>query len=328
MPKPLVSIVTPSYQQADYLEATIQSVLNQEKVEIEYLIVDGGSRDGSREIIKTYEDALAWWVSEPDRGQADAINKGFRRSSGEILAWLNSDDLYLPKAVQHAVKVLDADPELGMVFGNAVSADQSGRLINYLRFGDRNLEDFLRFKMICQPAVFMRREIVEMVGYLDSSYEFLLDHHLWIRIARKTKIRHVDETWAVSRYHPEAKNVYLAEKCGEEAYRILKWAKTKPDLAPLIAKHGRKIWGGAHQLNARYLLDSEKNHEAFLHYIKAVRSWPPLFKESWKRIIFSGLSLLGFGFLRDWYNFWQRKSRPKLPKIKDNQKWPGLHQDS
>ena len=324
MADPLVSIITPSYQQADYLDATIQSVLRQEGVTMEYLIVDGGSTDGSQEIIETYADQVDWWVSEPDQGQAHAINKGFRKAAGDILAWINSDDLYLPDAVSQAVEILSADRDLGMVYGNAVSADQEGRLLNHLKFGDRKVEDFLKFKMICQPAVFMRRGVVEQVGYLDQSYQFLLDHHLWINIARITKIRHVNKTWAVSRYHPEAKNVYLAEKCGEEAYRILEWAQTKPDLAPLIDKHSRKIWGGAHQLNARYLLDSQKNWKAFLLYLRAVWSWPPLFLGSWKRVIFSGLSVVGLGFLRDWYNLWQRRSQPNLQDHPDLEDWPGI----
>ena len=120
--KPLVSIITPSYNQVRYLEDTIQSVLQQDYPNIEYIIVDGGSTDGSLEVIERYKDKLAWWVSEPDQGQADAINKGFRKATGEIIAWLNSDDLYLPGTISSAVEVFQNNPKAGVIYGNALSA--------------------------------------------------------------------------------------------------------------------------------------------------------------------------------------------------------------
>jgi len=116
---PLVTIVTPSYNQADYLEETIQSVLNQDYSNIEYFIIDGGSTDNSISIIKKYADKLGWWVSEADQGQTDAINKGFAHANGEILAWINSDDTYISGAVLEAVDYLQSHPDVGMVYGDA-----------------------------------------------------------------------------------------------------------------------------------------------------------------------------------------------------------------
>ncbi|HSO26669.1 MAG TPA: glycosyltransferase, partial [Anaerolineales bacterium] len=131
---PLVSIITPSYNQNRFLEATMRSILQQEGVRIEYIIVDGGSQDGSVETIRRYDERLAWWVSEPDRGQAEAINKGFARAQGEIVAWLNSDDLFLPGAAVAAAAALQGQPDAGFVFGDALTIDAHGRPLNRLDF--------------------------------------------------------------------------------------------------------------------------------------------------------------------------------------------------
>jgi glycosyltransferase involved in cell wall biosynthesis len=306
---PLVSIVTPSFNQAPFLEATMRSVINQDYPSIEYIVVDGGSTDGSQQIIKSYADKLSWWVSEPDDGQADAINKGFIKTRGEIIAWLNSDDMYLPGTITEVVNIFRDNPQVGMVYGDAVSADGEGRLLNELRFELWGVKDFLQFKMICQPAVFMKRSTMEKIGFLDSSYHFFLDHQLWIRIARETKLIHQPRIWAVSRYHPLAKNVIMASQCGDEVYRILEWADTQPDLKVIIEKDYRRIWAGAYQIIARYLLDGGLPRKAFSVYLQAVWKWPASVKSFWHRLIFSGLSTLGMGFLGKWYYSLKRSRR-------------------
>ena len=123
--QPLVSIITPSYNQAAFLEQTLCSVLDQDYPNLEYLVVDGGSDDGSVEIIKRYELRLAWWVSEKDRGQVEAINKGLAHAKGEYVAWLNSDDFYLPGAVLSAVEALQARPDAALVHGDVLAVDAS-----------------------------------------------------------------------------------------------------------------------------------------------------------------------------------------------------------
>src|SRR6266540_5681455 len=123
---PKVSVITPSFNQGQFLEASIRSVLEQDYPNIEYIVVDGGSKDESVEVIKKYQDHLTWWVSEKDKGHADALNKGFSHATGEILAWLNSDDIYFPNAVSEAVSVIKAHPHVGMVYGAAELIDDSG----------------------------------------------------------------------------------------------------------------------------------------------------------------------------------------------------------
>ena len=307
---PRVSIITPSYSQAAFLEQTIRSVLGQGYPELEYLLVDGGSTDGSLEIIQKYAHQLTWWVSEPDKGQADAINKGFRRASGEVVAWLNSDDLYAPGAIAQAVKFLEDHPDVGMVYGNAVSFDQDGHPIKDLTFADWGLEGLVSFKMICQPAVFMRRAILEQSGYLDENYHLMLDHQLWLRIARLTRIKYIPELWAFARHHAGAKNVAQASRFGEEAFRVFEWMQTQPDLAEIIGRNRSTVMAMLHRFNGRYQLDGGLAWPALKSYLRAFMLNPEVALHEWHRIVFAGLSLCGLGQLGKLY--YQIRSK-KLP---------------
>lgn len=289
----LVSIITPSYNQAAFLERTIQSVLSQEGVQVEYLIADGGSTDGSAEIIRKYADRLAWWVSERDAGQAEAINKGLQRAKGEIVAWLNSDDLYLPGAIVRAVAAFQAHPEAGLVFGDALTIDPEGRQIGRLAFGDWGLDELMGFRIICQPAVFMRRAALEQAGYLDPSYHYLLDHQFWLRIARLNPIRHIPQAWAQARHHPGAKNVAQPEGFSRETLRLLAWMETQPDLAPRLAANRKRIEAGAYRLSARYLLDGGLPGRALRDYGRALVRNPGYALQHWHRMLYAALSLLG-----------------------------------
>lgn len=216
-----VSIITPSYNQARYLEATMRSVLEQDYPEIEYIVVDGGSTDGSADLIRKYADRLAWWVSERDQGQTDAINKGFARATGDILAWINSDDTYQPGAVKEAVAYFQAHPEIGMVYGDANYIDEHGRVIG--RFPAAQT-DYRRLRQgyvhVPQQSAFFRADLWKQVGPLDPSFYFAMDYDLWVRLASVAPLHYYPRLWANFRLHSDAKTVAADDRCWPEMLRV------------------------------------------------------------------------------------------------------------
>ncbi|MCD4752456.1 MAG: glycosyltransferase [Anaerolineaceae bacterium] len=296
---PSVSIITPSFNQADYLEETIQSVLSQNYSDMEYLIVDGGSTDGSVKIIERYADQLDWWVSESDEGQSDGINKGFRKATGDIVCWVNSDDVLMPGAIERAIKVFDEHPDAVMVYGDVYSIDETGKTFNKMKYGDWKLKDLMQFSIIGQPAVFMRRESIRASGYLDISFQFLMDHHLWLRLAQEGEIVHVHEFLAKARYHAEAKNIAQAANFGVEAFRLVGWMRSQPVMSGLMKENDfwKKVEAGAHRFNARYQLDAGLAMQAFREYRKSFSLSPGVALKEWHRWLFSGMSICGLGFL-------------------------------
>jgi glycosyltransferase involved in cell wall biosynthesis len=218
---PLVTIVTPSFNQGQFLEETILSVLAQDYPAIEYWVIDGGSTDSTREVIERYADRLAGWVSEPDRGQTDAINKGFARARGKYLAWLNSDDTYQPWAVSEAVAYLEANPGVGLVYGDAHLVDETGRVIGKFPAQKTNLS-LLRigYVHIPQQSAFFRADLWRKVGPLDPSFYFAMDYDLWVRLAREAPIRYQPHVWANFRLHLAAKTIADDDRCWPEMLRV------------------------------------------------------------------------------------------------------------
>lgn len=271
----LVSIITPSFNQAAFLQQTLNSVLQQDHHDLEYLVVDGGSRDGSVDIIRQSASRLAWWVSEPDSGQADAINKALAHARGEVVAWLNSDDYYLPGTVRAAARAFQVHPDAVLVYGNMLAVDEANRITNKLVYQQVSLEDLMCFRIIGQPAAFIRRSALEAVGGLDTSLHMLLDHQLWIRLATVGRMIYVGETWAAARYHPRAKNRASARDFGREAFRILEWMSKEPSLAPVFPDVRNRARASAHRVDARYLVDGGLPLEALKAWLRALLLHPP-----------------------------------------------------
>jgi len=241
--KPLVSIVTPSFNQVRFLEATLRSVLEQDYPNLQYLVVDGASTDGSVEIIEKYASRLAWWVSEPDKGHADALNKGFARAEGQIFAWLNSDDIYYPGAVSEAVAWLQSHPDVGMVYGDADLTDEHGQIIG--RFASRQTEynKMLRGSVhIPQATTFYRADLWRRLGPLDLSLFFGFDYDRWVRLSKIARVQYVPRLWAAFRLHGEGKSIRSDDRCYPDMLRVyarekgrrLSWLWLKARLRPLV----------------------------------------------------------------------------------------------
>jgi glycosyltransferase involved in cell wall biosynthesis len=295
----LVSVVTPSYNQALYLEQTIQSVIGQDYPRIEYIVVDGASTDNSFEIIKKYNDRLAYWISEKDSGQAEAINKGFARARGEILAWLNSDDYYLPNTISAAVKCFEENPDVVMVYGDMLAVDGDGRTINILKYKQYSLQDLLCFQIIGQSSAFFRRAAFEKTGLLDTSFHFMLDHHLWIRLAQQGRILHVPPVWSAARYPAQAQSRARAAEFGREAFRVLDWAKNQPALAETISGVERRALASANRYDARYLLDGGQPLPALGAWFRALFIHPPTAFARLNILVSAILELIGLSKLRN-----------------------------
>jgi glycosyltransferase involved in cell wall biosynthesis len=290
---PLVSIVTPSYNQAPFLEETLCSVVRQDYDPIEYIVIDGGSTDGSLEIIKRYESQLAFWISEPDNGQVDAINKGLRMAHGDIVAWINSDDLYMAGAIHEAVEALQQNPNVGMVYGDGIMVDVEGKLLDRHTYRTYSVLDLLCFEVLLQPTVFMRREILEQVGYLSEDYDLILDHDLWIKIATYTSVLHVPSFWAVERTHESAKTIAQAATFVSEAEHMIDAAKVSQVFGPIIMENQHRVYASLHAFAARRLIDAGKYRQAVQRMYKALFTSPQVFMKYWYKAVQAIAGMLG-----------------------------------
>lgn len=242
---PRLTVVTPSYNQAEYLERTILSVLNQQYPNLEYFIMDGGSTDGSVDIIKKYEPYLAGWVSEKDRGQTDAINKGFRRATGDYVAFQNSDDLFAPGALASVAAGWRQHPDTDVFFGDMYIIDEHDVITEELRVLPFCAECQLYEGMqVFNQSLFIRRSRLEQFGLLDESLRFAIDYEIITRLSVQPglQFRHLDSFWGGFRLQPNAKTSTIAEVGRAEHYQIRD--KFLPHLIQhsLTATLGMRFW--------------------------------------------------------------------------------------
>lgn len=230
-----VSVITPSFNQGHYIEATIRSILSQEfEGDLEYIVVDGGSTDGTVSVLRSFGDRIRW-VSEPDNGLADAVNKGLGMATGEIIGWLNSDDLYLPGAIDRAVRHFDASPACRWLYGKCRIIGPDGREIyrNVTRYKNLLLRKFsvdrlLTENYISQPAVFFRRALIEEAGLLRTDLKFAMDYDLWLRFGRICEAGVIPHYLSEFRRHPGSLSETFTGKQFDEQYRVAKTHGASP----------------------------------------------------------------------------------------------------
>jgi glycosyltransferase involved in cell wall biosynthesis len=244
-----ISIVTPSFNQATFIEETLRSVRNQQCPTLDHIVMDGASTDGTVEILKRYSAMPGWehlrWISEPDRGQSDALNKGFRMAKGDIIGWLNSDDRYESGCFDAVLKVFTECPEADVVYGDYLIMNGVGKPLLQKREVNFDWDILLcGLNYLAQPNVFFRRSIFDAVGYLDESLHYVMDYEFWLRTASHGfRFQHIPSLLAACRWHMDAKTVSQCPKINEELRLVREkyWNKRHFRSSTLQATYARYL---------------------------------------------------------------------------------------
>ena len=244
MTYPKISVIIPSFNQGKYIETTLTSVIEQGYPNLELIVIDGGSADCTVDILNKYDEKITYWVSESDEGQTDALVKGFKKSTGEIQCWLNSDDLHEPNTLERVAKYFDSHPDVDAVFGSTVWIDSQGHPLRVHHEMPFNRFIWLHtYNYIPGMSMFWRRDIYERSGGLDVNFNLAMDADLWARFSRIGKIGHVREIWSRMRFYPEQKNRRLREASDREdqLIRMREWGEEKPKFLVLKRKFAHAI---------------------------------------------------------------------------------------
>jgi glycosyltransferase involved in cell wall biosynthesis len=291
---PTIAVVTPSHNHGRFMGATVRSVLDQAYPRLDYFVADGASTDDTVATLKSFGPSVRW-VSEPDRGQADAINKGFARTQGEILGWLNSDDLYAPRALAAVAESFARNPDVGVVYGNADFIDAAGKFIRPCA----HIEPFARDRLLhysdflVQPAVFFRRALFESVGGLNAGLHWAMDYDLWLRMAEKARFVHLPRVLAKYRWLGESKTgsggrARLAEI---KSVAVRHGATGLPAYFRLEAVRLNLAEGIAAARRGRVDLVAARSAEAAMNVLTSPRAMASLFSMRTWRIILTGQRL-------------------------------------
>ena len=219
---PKISIITVSYNQVDFIESNIKSVIAQNYPNVEHIIIDAGSTDGTLDILKKYDKQLNW-ISEPDNGQSDGLNKGFKKASGEIIGWINSDDALYENALYEVAKFFQENSNEIAVVGDQMIIDEDNNIVKVINSCPYSYDYLLNYaKGITQNSTFFKKDVFNKIGYLDESLHYAMDHDLFIRIASIKNIPYISKTLAQFRRQPNAKTAEGGHKFSHELIRIRK----------------------------------------------------------------------------------------------------------
>ena len=288
-----MTIITPSYNQGEFLAATIDSVLAQKVPDLEYWVLDGGSTDESVALLQRYGDRLQW-VSERDGGQADAVNKGLKRAKGEIIGWLNSDDIYYPDACRRVLEYFAAHPEAMVIYGRADHIDRKG---DWMEEYPTEAWDYARLHemcFICQPAVFFRRSAAERYGLLNDRLQYCMDYEYWLRLGKQVQFHYLPEKLAGSRLYAENKTLGAKSAVHREILEML-YDKTGRISSTWLFHYGHAV-----AADAGLTRNTPEQEWTFVRTV--VRA---CLQESWR--VYRRVSLRDAGVLAGWlWNAWRK----------------------
>ena len=279
---PRISIVTPSYNQGQFIEETIRSVLLQGYPNLEYIVIDGQSSDCTLDILRRYQKHFSFWISEPDNGPADAIRKGWKRATGEIIAYLNSDDAYLPGTLFTVARAFREFPETAMLCGNELHIDEAGYVLKQSTITDVTYTSLLELQFIPQPSIFVKREVLTQVGGIDPAIRYVFDFELWLRIARALSVHCIPDVLSVTRWHESTITLKHRPNIGEELVDvIMREMRLNPCRLARIERRG--FIYQVHRLAMILHLDRHHAFQAARHALWAIALCPDIY--SGKKIV-------------------------------------------